>query len=153
MNKRQYENVREILVKERVRLLNVLESQGDFPNQLDVIAHDVNKKAIMDLDDRYNLNLETKDFGAFAKKVLKTWEKEKTEEDGNEKPVGLYCRHSSWKGEPCDNCGCTASPYDVGGRYIIGGEPDSDGYIDKHPLLVCGNCLEKLKALFDLGME
>lgn len=65
----------------------------------------------------------------------------------------FYCRHSSWKSQPCDNCGSVASPYDVGGRYIIGGEPDSDGYIDKHPLLVCGNCLDKLNVLFDLEME
>jgi hypothetical protein len=54
MNKQQYDKVRADLVRERKRLIDVLESQEDFPNQLDIIAYEVNKKAIMDLDDRFN---------------------------------------------------------------------------------------------------
>jgi hypothetical protein len=53
LSKEQYEKIRANLVTERKRLLDVLESQGDFPNQFDIIAHDVNKKAIIDLDTRW----------------------------------------------------------------------------------------------------
>ena len=54
MNKQQYEFTRNRLVAERKRLMDVLESQEDFPNPLDIVAYEVNKKAIIDLDTRFN---------------------------------------------------------------------------------------------------
>jgi hypothetical protein len=54
MNKISYEKTRAALVKERKRLLDLLESQGDFPNQADILAHDANKRTIINLDDEWN---------------------------------------------------------------------------------------------------
>ena len=54
MNKQQYEFTRNRLVVERKRLMDVLEAQEDFPNPLDIVAYEVNKKAIIDLDTRFS---------------------------------------------------------------------------------------------------
>lgn len=53
MNQQEYEKTRASLVKERKRLMDVLESQGDFPRGADIIAYEVNKRTLIDLDVRW----------------------------------------------------------------------------------------------------
>lgn len=50
MNKKEYERKRAELVNERIRLMDLLESQEDFPDPEDVAKWEANKRAIIDLD-------------------------------------------------------------------------------------------------------
>ena len=50
MTKEKYEKTRAELVKERIRLMDILESQEDFPDQKLVKQWEMNKKQIIDLD-------------------------------------------------------------------------------------------------------
>lgn len=50
MNKESYEYTRGLLVVQRRKLMDTLESQGDFPDPNLVEAYEGNKKRIIDLD-------------------------------------------------------------------------------------------------------
>jgi hypothetical protein len=65
----------------------------------------------------------------------------------DEKPMLAYCRNQLWNGEPCDQCGSTAVPSKVKGRYLAG---DSE---DQTLLFLCGNCLSQLEEHFAFIME
>lgn len=81
------------------------------------------------------------------RKILEKLQKDFQEE----KPFLIYSRHTSFKGEPCDNCGSRQLVHGEG-RYIGGG--DEDDVENGSPcLFLCGACLNKLEKVFDMMME
>ena len=50
MNKESYEYTRSLLVAQRKKLMDILESQEDFPDPKIIEAYENNKKRIIDLD-------------------------------------------------------------------------------------------------------
>jgi hypothetical protein len=53
MNKKEYEIKRYGLVSERQRLMHILEAMEDFPEPNTVAKYEANKKAIIDLDTKW----------------------------------------------------------------------------------------------------
>jgi len=54
MRQTEYAEKRYPLEKERLRLLNLLESQGDFPDPKLIEALENNKKQIIEIDNQYS---------------------------------------------------------------------------------------------------
>ena len=79
-------------------------------------------------------------------KILKKLQKEFQEK----KPFLIYSRHTSFNGEPCDNCGSRQLIHGEG-RYIAGGDEDVENGPPR--LFLCGVCLNKLETVFDMMME
>jgi hypothetical protein len=76
--------------------------------------------------------------------LLKKMQKDLQEE----KPPLIYCRHTSFDGEPCDNCGSHKLIHGEG-RYIARGDDENGSPV----LYLCGACLDKLEKYFDMMME
>ncbi len=53
MNESEYKDKRASLVLERIRLMELLESQEDFPDEQTLAEYEKNKRQIMDLDDSW----------------------------------------------------------------------------------------------------
>ncbi len=71
MKEQEYQTKRAELVKERVRILNILESQGDFPDKDMIRQHDENKIAIINLDTRWEAQQREQRRNSFFRPLIK----------------------------------------------------------------------------------
>jgi hypothetical protein len=71
LKEQEYQTKRAELVKERVRILNILESQGDFPDKDMIRQHDENKIAIINLDTRWEAQQREQRRNSFFRPLIK----------------------------------------------------------------------------------